>query len=68
MLRFWSRPGLVLVSQPIDGHPAVLAFEERKLAGVIDLTISDKSRIAAVHVRVDEATLKPLRAQLFGDV
>jgi hypothetical protein len=46
----------------------VLAFEERKLAGVIDLTISDKSRIAAVHVRVDEATLKPLRAQLFGDV
>jgi RNA polymerase sigma-70 factor (ECF subfamily) len=66
MLRFWSRPGLVLVSQPIDGHPAVLAFEERKLAGVIDLTISDESRIAAVHVRVDEATLKPLRAQLFG--
>jgi RNA polymerase sigma-70 factor (ECF subfamily) len=67
MLRFWSRPGLVLVSQPIDGHPAVLAFEERKLAGVIDLTISDESRIAAVHVCVDEATLKPLRAQLFGN-
>ena len=23
LLRFWSRPGLVLVSQPVDGHPAV---------------------------------------------
>jgi RNA polymerase sigma-70 factor, ECF subfamily len=66
MLRFWSRPGLVLVSQSLDGHPAVLAFAERKLVGIIDLTISDDQRIAAVHVHVDEATLQPLRAQLSG--
>jgi RNA polymerase sigma-70 factor (ECF subfamily) len=68
MLRFWSRPGLVLVSQSLDGHPAVLAFDERKLVGVIDLTISDDARIAAIHVHVDEARLQPLRAQLFGAV
>ena len=68
MLRFWSRPGLVLVSQPLDGHPAVLAFAERKLVGMIGLTVSDDERIAAVHVHVDEATLQPLRAQLFDAV
>lgn len=66
MLRFWSRPGLVLVSQPIDGHPAVLAFAERQLVGFIGLTFSDSDLITAVHVHVDEASLKPVRAQLFG--
>ena len=65
LVRFWSRPGLVLVSQPVDGRPAVLAFAERKLVGVINLTISDEGAITTVHVHVNEATLKPLRAQLF---
>jgi hypothetical protein len=55
----------VLVSQPVDGRPAVLAFAERKLVGVINLTISDERVITTVHVHVNEATLKPLRAQLF---
>ncbi|PXX09685.1 RNA polymerase sigma factor SigI [Mycolicibacterium moriokaense] len=68
LLRFWSRPGLVLVSQPIDGHPAVLAFAERQLVGVIDLTISDSDVITIVHVHTEEASLSPLRAQLFGAV
>ena len=68
LLRFWSRPGLVLVSQPIDGHPAVLAFAERQLVGVIDLTISDSAVITTVHVHTEEASLSPLRAQLFGVV
>ena len=54
----------MLVSQPVDGQPAVLAFTERKLAGILQLTISDDDQITAVHVRVEEATLKPLRAQL----
>jgi hypothetical protein len=66
MLRFWSRPDLVLVSQHIDGHPAVLAFAERQLVGVIGLTISDSDLITTVHVHVDEATLRTVRAQLFG--
>ena len=68
MLRFWSRPGLVLVSQPIDGHPAVLAFDERELVGFIGLSISDGDLISTVHVHVDEASLKPVRAQLFGAI
>lgn len=68
LLRFWSRPGVVLVSQPIDGRPAVLAFDERKLAGVFYLKISNDYRITAVHIHVEEAVLKTLRAQLFGAV
>ncbi len=68
LLRFWSRPGVVLVSQPIDGRPAVLAFDERKLAGVFYLKISNNYRITAVHIHVEEAVLKTLRAQLFGAV
>ena len=65
LIRFWARPGFVLVSQPSDDGPAVLAFSERKLIGVIGLTIED-ARITKVHVHVDESTLMPLRAVLFG--
>jgi RNA polymerase sigma-70 factor, ECF subfamily len=65
LVRFWARPGLVLVSQPWDDGPAVLAFSERKLIGVIGLTI-EHERITKVHVHVDESTLMPLRAVLFG--
>jgi RNA polymerase sigma-70 factor, ECF subfamily len=67
LVRFWARPGFVLVSQPWDDGPAVLAFSERKLIGVIALTIEDEL-ITKVHVHVDESTLMPLRAALFGAV
>ena len=65
LLRFWARPGIVLVSPPWHSGPAVLAFSERRLIGVISLKISD-ARITKVHVHVDESTLKPLRVRLFG--
>jgi RNA polymerase sigma-70 factor, ECF subfamily len=65
ILRFWCRPGTVLVSQPLNGRPAVLAFAERQLIGVFDLTIVD-ARITAIHIYVDESTLEPVRAQLPG--
>jgi RNA polymerase sigma-70 factor, ECF subfamily len=65
LVRFWARPGIVMVSQPWDDGPAVLAFSGRKLIGVIGLTIED-ARITKVHVHVDESTLTPLRAALFG--
>jgi RNA polymerase sigma-70 factor (ECF subfamily) len=65
ILRYWAEPGIVLVSQPLNGRPAVLAFSERKLIGVLELTIAD-SRITKIHVHVGESTLRPLRAQLFG--
>lgn len=67
ILRFWARPGIVLVSQPFGGQPAVLAFVERRLVGVLHLEF-DNTRITAIHIRVDESTLEPLRAQLFGAV
>jgi len=41
----------------------VLAFMERKLVGLLALTI-DGSRITKVHIFVDPSTLEPLRAQL----
>jgi RNA polymerase sigma-70 factor, ECF subfamily len=65
LLRFWSRPGIVMVSHPAAKEPAVLAFAERKLIGVLALTIDD-TKIKKVHVYVDEATLEPVRAQLSG--
>jgi RNA polymerase sigma-70 factor, ECF subfamily len=65
LLRFWARQDIVLVSQSWRDGPAVLAFSERKLVGVIGLTIDD-ARVTKVHVHVEETTLKPLRDQLFG--
>ena len=65
VLHFWGRPGTVLVSQPVGDQPAVLAFVERKLVGVLALTI-DAARITKVQVLVDPSTLEPLRAQLGG--
>jgi RNA polymerase sigma-70 factor (ECF subfamily) len=43
----------------------VLAFVNRKLMGVIALTIG-ADNITKIHVHVDHSTLAPLRAQLFG--
>ena len=63
VLRFWGGPEIVMVSQPVGAQPAVLAFMERKLVGLLALTI-DGSRITKVHIFVDPSTLEPLRAQL----
>ena len=65
LLRFWSRPRTVLVSQPLGAERAVLAFVNRQLVGVLALTIS-AGKITKVHVHVDRSTLTPLREQLFG--
>ena len=65
ILRFWSRPGTVLVAQPVCGQPAVLAFVNRKLVGVLALSIAD-ARITKIHVLVQRSTLGPLRAELEG--
>jgi RNA polymerase sigma-70 factor (ECF subfamily) len=65
ILRFWGGAGTVLVSQRVGAQPALLAFVERKLAGILALDI-DHARITKVHVLVDPATLEPVRAQLSG--
>jgi RNA polymerase sigma-70 factor (ECF subfamily) len=67
ILRFWGRPRTVLVSQPLGAEPAVLAFVNRQLIGVLALTIG-AGAITKIHVHVDRATLTPLREQLFGTV
>jgi RNA polymerase sigma-70 factor (ECF subfamily) len=65
ILRFWGQPRTVLVAQPVCGQPAVLAFVNRKLVGVLALSIED-DRITKIHVLVQHSTLGPLRAELAG--
>jgi RNA polymerase sigma-70 factor, ECF subfamily len=65
ILRHWSRPGTVLVAQPVCGQPAVLAFVNRRLVGLLALSIQG-DRITKIHVLVRPSTLEPLRAELGG--
>jgi RNA polymerase sigma-70 factor (ECF subfamily) len=65
ILRYWGRPDTVLVPQPVCGQPAVLAFVNRRLAGLLALSIDD-GRITKIHVLVRHSTLEPLRAELGG--
>jgi RNA polymerase sigma-70 factor (ECF subfamily) len=63
ILRYWSRTGTVLVAQPVCGQPAVLAFANRQLVGLLALTIDD-NRITKIHILVHPSTLDPLRTEL----
>jgi RNA polymerase sigma-70 factor (ECF subfamily) len=65
ILRYWGRPGIVMVAQPVCGQPAVLAFVNRQLAGLLALSIQG-DRITKIHVLVRPSTLAPLRAELGG--
>ncbi|OBF62430.1 RNA polymerase subunit sigma [Mycobacterium sp. 852002-53434_SCH5985345] len=63
ILRYWGRPDTVLVAQPVCGQPAILAFVNRRLAGLLALTIED-GRVVKIHVLVRDSALGPLRAEL----
>ena len=65
ILRFWGRPGIVLVSHPAADDLVVLGFFERKLVGVLDLAI-DNARITKIHIHVQPSTPQPVRARPFG--
>jgi RNA polymerase sigma-70 factor (ECF subfamily) len=65
ILRYWGKPETVLVAQPVCGQPAVLAFVNRQLAGLLALSI-EESRITKIHVLVRPSVLEPLRAELGG--
>jgi RNA polymerase sigma-70 factor (ECF subfamily) len=65
ILHYWGRPDTVLVAQPVCGQPAVLAFVNRRLVGLLALSIEDK-QITKIHVLVRQSTLEPLRAELGG--
>src|SRR5260370_13380628 len=62
LLRFWGH-GAILVSLPVGGQPAVLAFTGRQLAGVLMFTMRGKL-IQAIHVIADPRKLDFLRSQL----
>ena len=62
LLRFWG-PGVTLVSHPVGGQPAVLAFRRRALAGLIVFTMHGEL-IQAVHVIADPRQLGFVSAQL----
>jgi RNA polymerase sigma-70 factor (ECF subfamily) len=62
LLRFWGR-GATLVSHPVAGQPAVLAFTGRELAGVLVFTMRGEL-IQAVHVIGDPRKLDFVSSQL----
>jgi RNA polymerase sigma-70 factor (ECF subfamily) len=62
LLRFWGQ-GATLVSHPVAGQPAVLAFIRRELAGVLAFTMRGEL-IQAVHVIGDPRKLDFLSSQL----
>ena len=62
LLRFWGQ-GATLVSHPIAGQPAVLAFTGRQLASVLVFTMRGEL-IQAVHVIGDPRKLDFLSSQL----
>ncbi|OBB68010.1 RNA polymerase sigma factor SigI [Mycobacterium sp. 852014-50255_SCH5639931] len=65
ILRYWGRAETVLVAQPVCNQPAILAFVNRRLAGLLALTIED-GKVVKIHVLVRDSTLDPLRAELGG--
>jgi len=62
LLRFWGQ-GATLVSHPVAGQPAVLAFIRRELAGLLVFTMRGEL-IQAVHVIGDPRKLDFLSSQL----
>jgi len=62
LVRFWGH-GATLMSHPVAGQPAVLAFIRRELAGVLVFTMRDEL-IQAVHVIGDPRKLDFLSSQL----
>ena len=63
LMRYWR--GATFASLPVNGRPAVLAFSQRRLDGVIVFTV-DRDRISSVQVIGDPRKLGLLRAQLEG--
>jgi RNA polymerase sigma-70 factor (ECF subfamily) len=62
LLRFWGQ-GATLVSHPVAGQPAILAFTRRELTGVLAFTIRGEL-IQAIHVIGDPRKLDFLSSQL----
>ncbi len=59
----WFRPTTALVCNPIGDHSEILAFEDRRLYAVLQLTVEDEL-VQRIHVIVDPAKLAVIAAQL----
>jgi len=62
LIRFWQQASLV--SYPVDGRPAILAFRDRRLAAVLMLTLNDHGRIQVIQVVADPPLVAELERQL----
>jgi RNA polymerase sigma-70 factor (ECF subfamily) len=57
--------GATLVSHPLTAHPTLLAFNDRRLLAVIELTIADR-RITHLHADGRPAILEKTAAELLA--
>lgn len=55
--------GATMVTQPVGGQPAVMAFVDRELVVVLTLSVAD-DRIRKIHAIADPAKLRFFNAQL----
>jgi RNA polymerase sigma-70 factor (ECF subfamily) len=62
ILRFWGPPA-TLVSQPVRGQPSLLGFIDRRLAGVLTLSVG-ATGVTKIHAIADPAKLGFLQSQL----
>lgn len=67
LLRYWGRGRATLVSTTAGREPVILAFVERKLAGVILLSVRD-GLVGKIHVLVEDVKLGFLRHELAAGV
>ena len=64
LLKFWGPSrGRTLVSQPVNGYPGVLAFQDRQLVGILQLKARD-GIIHDLHAIADPAKLAFVSLQL----
>jgi RNA polymerase sigma-70 factor (ECF subfamily) len=61
---FGPRSGAVLVSQPINGEPGVLAFRDGQLLGIVVCHLREDGLIADIHALADPVKLRLLTALL----
>jgi RNA polymerase sigma-70 factor, ECF subfamily len=61
---FGPRSGAVLVSQPINGEPGVLAFRDGQLLGIAVCHLQEDGRIGDIHALADPVKLRLLTGLL----
>jgi RNA polymerase sigma-70 factor (ECF subfamily) len=63
LLLYWGRPEATLVALHLGAEPSILAFVDRRLAGIFTLSI-EYGRVKKLHVTADPRNLRLLRSQI----